>query len=111
MFVAEGCHHPLRGIELYRGKPVFYDPGDFIMMNNTVTRLPGEVYASSQYALEIPGWKATPADVYDAREKRPKPPTRLDGFTSARIPGAAVVAVCSAAGESIWNSAPSKARS
>jgi len=95
MFVAEGCHHPLRGIELYRGKPIFYDPGDLIMMNNTITRLPAEVYAASQYGLDMPAWEATPADLYDAREKRPRPPIKLDGFVSERIPGAAVIAVCS----------------
>jgi poly-gamma-glutamate capsule biosynthesis protein CapA/YwtB (metallophosphatase superfamily) len=95
LFVAEGCHHPLRGIELYRGKPIFYDPGDFLMMNNTITRLPAEVYGASQYGLDMPAWEATPADLYDAREKRPRPSTRIEGFVSERVPGAAVIAVCS----------------
>ena len=95
MFVAQGCHHPLRGIELYRGKPIFYDPGDFFFMNNTITRLPAEVYGASQYGLDMPPWEATPADLYDAREKRPRPPTRIEGLTSERVPGAAVIAVCS----------------
>lgn len=94
LFITQGCHHPLRGIELYRGKPIFYDPGDLMMMNNTITRLPSEVYGAHD-GLDGPGWEATPADLYDAREKRPPSPTRLDGFASERVPGAAVIAVCS----------------
>jgi poly-gamma-glutamate capsule biosynthesis protein CapA/YwtB (metallophosphatase superfamily) len=100
LFVAQGCHHPLRGIELYGGKPILYDLGDLFMMNNTITRLPSEVYAS-QYGLHGAGWEATPADLYDARDKRPKAPTRIDGFVSERVPGAAIVAVCSFADG--WN--------
>jgi poly-gamma-glutamate capsule biosynthesis protein CapA/YwtB (metallophosphatase superfamily) len=94
LFIAEGCHHPLRGIELYRGKPIFYDLGDLMMMNNTITRLPTEVYSASQYGLDIPAWQATPADLYDSREKRPRIIPRPEGFVSERVPGAAVVAVC-----------------
>lgn len=37
--------HVLRGIEIYRGKPVFYSLGDFIFQNDTVLRLPAENYA------------------------------------------------------------------
>lgn len=95
VFVAQGCHHPLRGIEMYRSKPIFYDPGDFIGMNSTVTRLPAEVYSCPRYSLETRGWEATPADVFDVREKQSKPLSPPEGFFSARIPDGAVVAVCS----------------
>ena len=45
LFVGHGPH-VLRGIELYRGKPVFYSLGDFIFQNETVLRLPEESYAA-----------------------------------------------------------------
>jgi hypothetical protein len=94
-FITQGCHHPLRGIEMYRGKPIFYDLGDFIGMNSTVTRLPAETYASPRYTLEMPKWEATPADVFDAREKRTKPFSPAGGSFSGRIPRGAIVAVFS----------------
>jgi poly-gamma-glutamate synthesis protein (capsule biosynthesis protein) len=42
--VCQGAHTPLRGIERYGDGIVFYDPGDFFMMSDTVERLPSEFY-------------------------------------------------------------------
>ncbi|MGE0556314.1 MAG: CapA family protein [Gemmatimonadales bacterium] len=39
VFVGHGPHL-LRGIEIYKGKPIFYSLGDFIFENETVERLP-----------------------------------------------------------------------
>lgn len=39
VFVGHGPH-ALRGIEIYKGKPIFYSLGDFIFQNETVDRLP-----------------------------------------------------------------------
>ena len=36
--------HVLRGIEIYKGKPIFYSLGDFIFQNETLLRLPNENY-------------------------------------------------------------------
>ena len=36
--------HVLRGVELWRGKPIFYSLGDFIMQNDTVLRQPQDNY-------------------------------------------------------------------
>jgi poly-gamma-glutamate synthesis protein (capsule biosynthesis protein) len=36
--------HVLRGIEIFRGKPIFYSLGDFMFENETLLRLPGENY-------------------------------------------------------------------
>ena len=36
--------HVLRGIEMYKGVPIFYSIGDFIFQNETVLRLPSENY-------------------------------------------------------------------
>jgi poly-gamma-glutamate capsule biosynthesis protein CapA/YwtB (metallophosphatase superfamily) len=45
LFVGHGPH-VLRGIELYKGKPILYSLGDFIFQNETVLRLPEESYAA-----------------------------------------------------------------
>jgi poly-gamma-glutamate capsule biosynthesis protein CapA/YwtB (metallophosphatase superfamily) len=45
VFVGHGPH-VLRGIEIYKGKPIFYSLGDFIFQNETLLRLPAENYAT-----------------------------------------------------------------
>lgn len=54
--------HVLRGIELYKGCPIFYSLGDFIFQNDTVERQPAEFY--DLYHLDS---DSTPADGFDAR--------------------------------------------
>jgi poly-gamma-glutamate synthesis protein (capsule biosynthesis protein) len=44
VFVGHGPH-VLRGIEIYKGKPIFYSLGDFVFQNETLQRLPHENYA------------------------------------------------------------------
>jgi poly-gamma-glutamate capsule biosynthesis protein CapA/YwtB (metallophosphatase superfamily) len=44
LFVGHGPH-VLRGIEIYKNKPIFYSLGDFIFQNETLLRLPSENYA------------------------------------------------------------------
>lgn len=44
VFVGHGPH-VLRGVEMYKGKPIFYSLGDFIFQNETVLRLPEDNYA------------------------------------------------------------------
>ena len=41
-----GGPHALRGIEIYKGKPILYSLGDFIFQNETLLRLPSENYES-----------------------------------------------------------------
>lgn len=36
--------HILRGIEIYKGKPIFYSLGDFLLQNDSVERQPAEFY-------------------------------------------------------------------
>lgn len=43
VFVGHGPH-VLRGIEIYKGKPILYSLGDFIFQNETVLRLPADNY-------------------------------------------------------------------
>ena len=44
VFVGHGPH-VLRGIELYKNKPILYSLGDFMFQNETLLRLPEENYA------------------------------------------------------------------
>jgi len=43
VFVGHGPH-VLRGVEIYKGKPILYSVGDFIFQNETLLRLPSENY-------------------------------------------------------------------
>ena len=43
MFVGHGPH-VVRGIEIYKGKPILYSVGDFIFENETLQRMPAEAY-------------------------------------------------------------------
>jgi poly-gamma-glutamate capsule biosynthesis protein CapA/YwtB (metallophosphatase superfamily) len=61
VFAGHGSHTPL-GIELYKGKPIFYSLGNFCFQNETVSFFPAEAY--SRFEL---GHDATPADFQDAR--------------------------------------------
>ncbi|TWH97531.1 poly-gamma-glutamate synthesis protein (capsule biosynthesis protein) [Sphingobium wenxiniae] len=42
-FIAHGPHQ-LRGIEIYKGRPIFYSLGNFAMMNNSLDHLPADMY-------------------------------------------------------------------
>ena len=61
IFVGHGSHTPL-GIEIYKGKPIFYSVGNFIFQNESVRSFPAEAYA--RFGL---GHDATPSDFLDAR--------------------------------------------
>jgi poly-gamma-glutamate capsule biosynthesis protein CapA/YwtB (metallophosphatase superfamily) len=68
LFVGHGPH-VLRGIEIYKGKPIFYSLGVFISQSETAA-LQGydnyESYASST----LNPFSATPSEFYDARNAR-----------------------------------------
>jgi len=70
--IDEGAHavighgpHILRGIEIYKKRPIFYSLGDFIFQNDTVERQPTEFY--NLYELDH---SHTPADGFDARSQK-----------------------------------------
>jgi poly-gamma-glutamate capsule biosynthesis protein CapA/YwtB (metallophosphatase superfamily) len=54
--------HVVRGIEIYKGKPIFYSLANFLFQNETLLRLPHENY--ERYGL---GPEAHVADFNDAR--------------------------------------------
>lgn len=61
VFVGHGPH-VLRGVEIYKGKPILYSLSNFIFQNETLLRMPLDSY--QQYAL---GSDAQPAEYLDAR--------------------------------------------
>jgi poly-gamma-glutamate capsule biosynthesis protein CapA/YwtB (metallophosphatase superfamily) len=61
VFVGHGPHS-LLGAEVYKGKPILYSLGDFVMENETVRHFPS--YAYGRFGLDH---YATPADFLDAR--------------------------------------------
>jgi len=61
-FIGHGPHI-LRGIEIYRKKPIFYSLGNFIAHNNSVKKV-----TNDQYDFYSLGPGAKPSDFYKARE-------------------------------------------
>ena len=62
--IDEGCDvffahgpHALRGIEIYKGKPIFYSLGNFIFQNEAVQWVPEPAYSGQSLGLD-----ATPGD-------------------------------------------------
>lgn len=49
--------HQLRGIEIYKGKPIFYSIGNFAMMNNSLDDVPADMF--DQFGV-TPGSVTTP---------------------------------------------------
>lgn len=93
VFIAEGSHAPLRGIEIYKNKPIFYDPGDFFGMSNTVTRIPSEFYRRVRHFIQIPKWEARTADLFNARAALPPALYPPGGYYAGPVAGS-VLAVC-----------------
>lgn len=90
MFIGQGSHAYLRGIEVYRDRPIFYDPGDFMAMIGTVSKLSSDSYLRPGYGPEIYSWEATPADCVAAREGLPMLLNPPGGIRSAKVLGAVV---------------------
>jgi poly-gamma-glutamate synthesis protein (capsule biosynthesis protein) len=64
-FVGHGPHI-LRGIEIYRSRPIFYSLGNFAMMNNALEALPGDFYER----LGIEPGEATVGEILQGRAER-----------------------------------------
>tara|TARA_B100000963_G_scaffold305585_1_gene279841 strand:- start:1343 stop:2614 length:1272 start_codon:yes stop_codon:yes gene_type:complete len=75
--------HVLRGVEIYKGKPIFYSLANFIFQNETLLRVPEENYA--KYDL------GTEAQINDWNSKRYANDTR--GFPTEREIWESVIAV------------------
>jgi poly-gamma-glutamate capsule biosynthesis protein CapA/YwtB (metallophosphatase superfamily) len=42
--IAQGSHAPMRGIEIYKARPIFYDPGDLFLIGGRFDRQPADFY-------------------------------------------------------------------
>ena len=69
--IDEGAHaiighgpHKVRGIEMYRNRPIFYSLGNFIFQNETVAHLPSDYYAKFGMPAD-----STAADAFDLRSQ------------------------------------------
>ena len=69
--------HILRGVEIYKDKPIFYSLGDFVMQNETIEPIPYDFL--EPYGL---GTNALANDLYNARSK----PDPVTGFPTAYHP-------------------------
>lgn len=54
--------HVVMGVEIYRGKPVFYSLGNLILQNDTLRRVPAHHF--ERFGLDA---RATPSDFFDRR--------------------------------------------
>lgn len=84
VFVGHGPH-VLRGIEIYRGRPIFYSLGDFVFQNETLLRLPQDNYDpydlgpdnhvadfnARRYRNDTSGFPANP-EIWEAVVARPR---------------------------------------
>lgn len=93
LFIAEGSHSYLRGIEIYKGKPIFYDPGDLFRTRESVIRLPSDFYLRPGYNPEARRWDATSAEGFAARTTLPEAVNPPGGYLTARVVGI-VIPVC-----------------
>lgn len=76
--------HLLRGMEIYKGKPIFYSLGNFIGQNELVSRLPADSYDRFKADPEM-----TPGQVY-----RQRTADDTKGFPAERKFWETVVPVC-----------------
>ncbi len=65
--VCQGSHTPARGLEVYEGAPIFYDPGDLFFQSDSVTRIPAEFYYRHGHDLDERPLEATPQQAFAAR--------------------------------------------
>jgi poly-gamma-glutamate synthesis protein (capsule biosynthesis protein) len=75
-FIGHGSHI-LWGIEVYKGKPIFYSLGNFIFQNALIKKQSQERYDGAGLGLE-----ATPADLQDANSKNRGYGAGLGAFTA-----------------------------
>ena len=82
LFVGHGPH-VLRGIEIYKARPIFYSLGDFVFQNETLLRYPTDNYEEQKLGID-----AQPDDYLNRRYDNGK-----SGFPAERMIWESVVAV------------------
>lgn len=80
--------HRLMGIEIYKGKPIFYSLGNFFFQNETIEPMPDDMYENFGIGNE-----SLAADLYDTRFKIDKTGRPTTGFPTSSIYYESVIAV------------------
>ena len=95
MFVAEGAHSLLRGIEIYNGKPILYDPGDLFKDGNAKTRPLSEYYwvQGDDPQSGRPVLTTAASRIYGNLRKVPTPVNPTGGYNTGKVL-AVIVPVC-----------------
>jgi poly-gamma-glutamate synthesis protein (capsule biosynthesis protein) len=92
--IAQGSHAPLRPIEIYDNCTIIYDPGDFMGMSSSVTKLPSDFYERFSHNIQTTIETATPSDALDARADKYGDARNPDGgYYSTPVSGNLIV-VC-----------------
>jgi poly-gamma-glutamate capsule biosynthesis protein CapA/YwtB (metallophosphatase superfamily) len=96
IFIAEGAHSLLRGIEIYRGKPIFYDPGDLFKDGNSKIRPLSEYYWTQATNKASGRREITTIDsiAHQDHAKLPVASNPPGGYNTGRVL-AVIVPVCS----------------
>lgn len=84
LVVAQGSHAPIRGIEIYAGRPIFYDPGDLFVMGGRGERQPQDYYMRWGYGPEARQPGAGLPEVRIARQR-----VSLGSLAGEQLPEAA----------------------
>lgn len=89
IFIAEGAHAMLRGIEIYNGRPIFYDPGDIFKDGNSKTRALSEYYWVQGRRPWSGSQEITTADSgeHDSLAKLPTATHPPGGYNTGRVHG------------------------
>jgi len=87
VFIAEGAHSLLRGMEIYKGKAIFYDPGDLFKDGNSKTRPLSEYYWVQGFNPATQKWEAasTQSRVHTEFKKLPLPTNPPGGYSTGKV--------------------------
>jgi poly-gamma-glutamate capsule biosynthesis protein CapA/YwtB (metallophosphatase superfamily) len=94
-FVIHGPHQ-LRGIEIYRGRPIFYSLGNFIFQNETIDPMPAD--QRLRYGLPV---TELAGGIYDRRFRVDEDGNPTTGFPTGAQWYESVVAVADFAGDEL----------
>jgi poly-gamma-glutamate synthesis protein (capsule biosynthesis protein) len=94
-FVIHGPHQ-LRGIEIYRGRPIFYSLGNFIFQNETIDPMPAD--QRLRYGLSVDELAAA---VYDRRFRVDESGNPTTGFPTGSEWYESVVAIADFEGDEV----------
>ena len=75
-FIVHGPHQ-LRGVEIYRGRPIFYSLGNFIFHIETIDPMPSDIRERYDVGLD-----ALASEIYDTRFKVDEEGNALTGYPS-----------------------------